>query len=228
MNDKCPFCGAELNTTSWPLNTYSCGSLVDGGRSYGCLEIERLQAQLSQQSAIIRDMGEAFEMLIKEDAQRSPRWGIGCLDRIVIIAQAILNRPDVWAIMKGEVMFKEDVSQCCMNCERLAIELAAANERLKEAERTLRIISIDAMPERMRALALAWLDNNPEPEWIPHLHCSHCEYPVDLPPEMILVSRRDLKPVTDLLEVWRRSKMTNSKELNEHNECLRAALGEKP
>ena len=31
-------------------------------------------------------------------------------------------------------MFKEDISQCCMECERLAGELAVAQERLKVAE----------------------------------------------------------------------------------------------
>ncbi len=42
--------------------------------------------------------------------------------------------------------------------------------------------------------------------------------------EFVTVRREDLKVVVNLIEVWRKSKMVNSKELNKHHDRLKAAL----
>ncbi len=50
---NCPFCGAEEKPGSFPLKQYCCGSIAIGGRSYGCLEIERLQTEIARKDALL-------------------------------------------------------------------------------------------------------------------------------------------------------------------------------
>ena len=42
--------------------------------------------------------------------------------------------------------------------------------------------------------------------------------------DFVVVRREDLKVVVNLIEVWRKSKMVNSKELNKHHDRLKSAL----
>ena len=61
-------------------------------------------------------------------------------------------------------------------------------------------------------------------KWIQHLHCKNCEYPVDIPSPMVMVSRKDLAETTQVIKAWELSKMINSKKLVEANNRLVAAL----